>query len=126
VQTLKQVPRPDWRKILLFAIFVAIAIGGKIQAWAFTDVPPKPPLYDLLRPFPIWPIWMFLLMPLALLALPLRLLGLDVIGGPSWLFIVANITYFYLLSCLMVTGFRWIKARWRSHCLNNGRRDVTE
>ena len=114
MQTLKQVLRPDWRKILLFAIFVAIAIGGKIQAWAFTDVPPKPPLYDLLRPFPIWPIWMFLLMPLALLALPLRLLGLDVMGGPSWLFIVANITYFYLLSCLMVAGSRWIKARWTS------------
>jgi len=110
MQTLKQVLRPDWRKILLFTIFVAIAIGGMIQAWAFNDVPPKPPLYDLLQPFPIWPIWMFLLVPLALLAL----LGLDIMGGPSWLFIVTNIIYFYLLSCLLVAGSRWIKARWRS------------
>ena len=116
MQTLRQVLRPDWRKILLFAIFVAIAIGGEIQAWA--DVPPKPPLYDLLhdllRPFPIWLIWMPLVMPLALLAYPLRLLGLDVIGGPYWLYIVANITHLYLLSCLVVDSSRWIKARWRS------------
>jgi hypothetical protein len=114
MQTLKQVLRPDWRKFLLFAIFVVIAIGGNIQAWVFTDVPPKPPLYDLLRPFPIWPIWMYLLIPLALLVLPLRLLNIDVMGGPFWLFIVANITYFYLLSCLIVAGSRWIKAKWKS------------
>ena len=43
--------------------------GGHIQAWAFSDVPPKPPLYDRLRPFPIWPIWVFLLMPLGVLSL---------------------------------------------------------
>ena len=79
--------RPDWRRILLFAVFVAVTIGGMTQAWAFSDVGPKPALYDLLRPVPIWPIWMFLLAPLALLVLPLRLLGLDVMGGPSWMFI---------------------------------------
>jgi hypothetical protein len=53
MQTVKQVLKPDWRKLFLFAIFTSIAVGGKIQAWAFSDVPPKPPLYDLLRPFPI-------------------------------------------------------------------------
>ena len=111
METLKHVLKPDSRKIVLFAIFLAIAIGGKIQAWAFTDVPPKPPLYDLLRPFPIWPMWMFLLMPLALLALPLRFLGLDVMGGPACLFIVANVTYFYLLCCLVVATLGWAKAR---------------
>lgn len=111
MQTLKQALRPDWWKIFLFVIFVATAIGGQTQAWVFSGVPPKPPLYDLLQPFPIWPIWIFLLMPLALLTLPLRPLGLNVMGGPSWWFITVNITYFYLLSCLIVTGSRWIKAR---------------
>ena len=111
MQTVKQVLKPDWRKLFLFAIFTSIAVGGKIQAWAFSDVPPKPPLYDLLRPFPIWPMWMFLLMPLALLTLPLRFIGLDVMAGPPWLFVVANIIYFYLLSCLIITGFDKYKAR---------------
>jgi hypothetical protein len=91
MQILTQVLKPDWKKCLLFLVFVAIAIGGYIQAWAFTDMHPKPPLYDWIRPFPIWPIWMLLLIPLAVLVYPLRLLGVDVMGGPSWLFFVANI-----------------------------------
>ncbi len=74
MQAVKQVLKPDWRKMLLFAIFAFIAVGGHIQAWAFSDVPPKPPLYDLLRPLPIWSIWMYLLLPLVLLSLPLRTL----------------------------------------------------
>lgn len=100
--------------MFLFVIFLAIAKGGKIQAWAFTDLPPKPPLYDLLRPFPFWAIWMLLLIPLAGLTYPLRLLGLDIIGGSPWTFMVANLVYFYLLSCLIVSVFGWVKARWRS------------
>ena len=120
MQTVKQMLKLDWRKFLLFAIFIAIAVGGKIQAWAFSDVPPKPPLYDLLRPFPIWPLWMFLLMPLALLVLPLRFVGIDVMGGPPWLFITANLAYFYLLSCLIVVGFDWAKGK-----IEAGGRDKT-
>jgi len=105
--------RPDWRRILLFGIFLAIAMGGMIQAWAFHDVPPEPPLYNLLRPFPIWPLWMLLLAPLALLALPLRLVGLDVMGASYALFVAANLAYFYLLSCLVVVGCGWIKGKRR-------------
>jgi hypothetical protein len=100
--------------MLLFALFLAIAMGGMIQAWAFHDVAPKPPPYDLLRPFPIWPVWMLLLLPLALLTLPLKLLGLDAMGGPYWLFLAANLAYCYLLSCLIVAAWGWIAARWRS------------
>ena len=113
MRKLKRLLYPDWRRMVLFAILVAITIGGRIQAWAFTDLPPKPALYDLLRPFPIWPLWMLLLLPLALLALPLGLFGLDVMGGPYGVFIVANLAYFYLLSCLIVAAFNWIRARWR-------------
>lgn len=108
---------PEWRKLLLFAILIAIAIGGRIQAWAFVDdvmpTPPKPPLYDLLRPFPLWAIWMYLLAPLVLLSWPLRLLGLDVMRGGPWVFIAANLIYFYPLSYLAITGFDWIKGRLR-------------
>jgi hypothetical protein len=105
--------KPDWRKLMLFTIFAAIAVGGKIQAWAFSDIPPKPPLYDLLQPFPIWPLWMFLLIPLALLAWPLRLVGLDLMGGPPWLFITANVIYFYLLACFLVSAADWLRTKWR-------------
>lgn len=115
MQSIKQVLQPDWRRLILFALFVAVAFGGMIQAWAFSDMPPKPPLYDLLRPFPIWPIWMFLLMPLALFALPLRLVGIDLMGGPPWLFTTANLIYFYLLSCLVVMAVDWVKVRWKPH-----------
>ncbi len=113
-QIVRQFLRPEWRRLLLFAILMAIAVGGKIQAWAFSDVPPKPPLYDLLQPFPIWPVWMFLLMPLALVTWPLRFAGIDIVGGPPWLFITANLIYFYLLSCLVVAGLDWAKAKWKS------------
>lgn len=115
MQSIKQFLKPNWRRLIPFAIFVAIAVGGKIQAWAFSDMPPKPPLYDLLRPFPIWPMWMFLLMPLALLALPLRLIGIDLMSGPPWLFITANLIYFYLVSCFVVIAVDWTKIRWKSH-----------
>jgi hypothetical protein len=106
--------RPEWRRLLLFAILVAIAAGGQIQAWAFSDLPPKPPLYDLLRPLPIWPIWMLLLMPLALVTWPLRSVGIDVMAGPPWLFLTANLLYFYLLACLAMAGLDWVRARWKS------------
>ena len=102
---------PSRRKILLFAIFTLIAIGGHIQAWAFSDVPPKPPLYDLLRPFPIWPIWVFLLMPLGVLSLPLRIIGLDIMSGHFWLFVATQAFYFYLLSCLLAVSSDRYKAR---------------
>jgi hypothetical protein len=113
-QIVLQVLKPGLGKLLLFVFFIAIMMGGQIQAWAFSDVPPKPPLYDLLQPFPIWPIWMFLLVPLALLVLPLQVVGIDVMGGPAWLFIIASIVYFYLLSCLIVAGIVWARSKLRS------------
>jgi hypothetical protein len=113
-RTLKRLLKPRWSKLLLFAFFVATALGGRIQAWAISDVPPEPPLYDLLRPFPIWPIWMILLIPLALVSSPLRLGGIEVMGGPHWLFVTANVVYFYFLSCLLILGLDWAKAKWES------------
>jgi hypothetical protein len=57
----------------------------------------------------------FLLMPLGVLSIPLRIIGLDVMSGHFWLFVAANATYFYFLSCLLVVGFDRYKAgfpRW--------------
>ena len=109
--------RPDWRKLLLFAVLIAIAIGGHIQTWVFVDdvpnPPPKPALYDLLRPLPLWVLWMYLLVPLALLLWPLRLLGLDVTRGVPWFFVIASPIYFYLLSCQVIAGLDWIVGRLR-------------
>lgn len=113
-QRVWQFLKPTFGKLLLLALFILIMMGGRIQAWAFSDMPPKPPLYDLLRPFPIWPLWMLLLAPLALLVLPLRLVGIDVMGGPAWLFLFANLAYFYLLSCLLAAGAGWARRAWRA------------
>jgi len=112
--TMKRLLWPDGKRLLLFALFLAMAMGGMIQAWAFSDVPPKPALYDLLRPLPIWPLWMLLLAPLALLSAPLRLLGLDLMEGSYGLFVVANLAYFYLLSCLIVAACGWLRGKARS------------
>jgi len=105
MQTLKQFPKPTQGKALLFATFALIAVGGHIQAWAFSDVPPKPPLYDLLRPFPLWSMWVQLLFPLIILSVPLRIIGLGIMSGHFWLFVAANGLYFYFLSCLLVVSF---------------------
>jgi hypothetical protein len=110
-QIIRQFLKPDGRKLFLLVIFIAIMVGGQIQAWTFSDVPPKPPLYDLLRPIRIWPVWMFLLAPLALIVLPLRLIGIDIMGGPSWLFLITNFVYFYMLSCLIIAGFGWVRSK---------------
>jgi hypothetical protein len=114
VKTLREVLKPTWSKLSLFTLFIAIAIGGEIQAWGFSDVHPNPPLYDLLEPFPLWPIWMYLLIPLALFTLPLRIIGIDLFGGPPWIFFMSNILYFYLLSCIMVTVINFGKVWWKS------------
>ncbi|MBG7609348.1 MAG: hypothetical protein IZT55_00640 [Anaerolineae bacterium] len=111
MQTLNRVLRPNREKIILLSLFMAIALGGMIQAWAFSDVPPKPPLYDFVRPLPIWSIWMFLLIPLAILSSPLKLFGLNVMGGASWVFMTANLIYFYVLACFLSAIYGWIKDR---------------
>jgi hypothetical protein len=54
---------------------------------------------------------MLLLLPLALVTWPLKLVGIDVMGGPAWLFTTANLVYFYLLSCLVMAGLDWVRAR---------------
>lgn len=99
--------KPDWRKILLFVVFTVIAVGGQIQAWVFDDNPQtKPPLYDLLRPLPLWFVWIMSMLPLIILSSPLVAIkywirfaetGLDV----ALLWRIGLVVYYYLLSCLL-------------------------
>jgi hypothetical protein len=111
MKRIKEFLMPDWRRLTLFSAFLLIAVGGKIQAWAFSDIPPKPPLYDFLRPLPTWPLWMLLLLPLALFAQALTLFGIDLLGGPGRLFIAGSIIYFYLLACILIGFVDWLIAR---------------
>ena len=94
-QSVKQFLKPERRRLLLFAIFVAIAV--------------------LLRPLPTWPMCMFLLNPSVLVvSTPLEVALVDVMRASPWLFIAASLIYFYLLSCLVIVALDWAKARWES------------
>lgn len=98
---MKKFFKPDWQKLLLFSMFILIAVGGKIQAWGFDDDPQtKPPLYDFLRPYPFWLVWVFSMVPLLIISAPFRSLaqnlGLDVFHRLWWTVLVV---YYYVVSC---------------------------
>lgn len=109
---LRQVIKPDWRKLVLFGVLLLIAVGGQIQTWGFSDDPAtKPPLYDLLRPLPLWFLWVLTMIPLILVAAPLRELAPEInpqLGRFWWLAIV---TYDYLIACTAVSLLDWVRHR---------------
>lgn len=101
--------KPDSRKVLSTLLLLAFLIVAHIQSYAFVDDVPdvtKPPLYDLLRPFDFWAPAMLLIMPMALLTLPLQRLGIPPLSAPlTW---PLQAIYVYCLSCLLVLGHeRW-------------------
>jgi hypothetical protein len=63
--------KPTKIKIVLWVIFVLISLAGRIQSYAFTDGETsglaEPLFYDLLKPFPFWVFYMYLLLPLLVL-----------------------------------------------------------
>jgi len=96
---------PTESKVLLFAVFLFILWAGGIQSYVFTNGEtyglPKPMFYDLLKPFPFWATLMYLLLPLII---PGSLIGVK--NLPEYLLIPAEIVYFYILACLIVSiGF---------------------
>ena len=108
-ELIKQFFKPDLMKIVLFMIFMFIAFAGYTQSWVFSGKDmgsPKPPLFDLLAPFPFWVVWVFLLLPLALLSNLIVTVGdydMDfIMRGPFWPFGIINVIYFYMLSCLII------------------------
>ena len=118
-ETIKEFLNHDLRKCIVFLVFIFICFAGYTQSWVFSgkDIgSPKPPLFDLLAPFPFWIIWVFLLLPLALLSNLIVAIGgynVDfIMRGPFWLFGIINLIYFYLLSCLII--FVWNKFKFRT------------
>jgi hypothetical protein len=103
--------RPDIRRVLLFAVFLFIVVGSNIQSYAFIDGEeqgiPKPPLYDLLRPFPFWAMEMSLMLPILLVFMPFRSAGLSYFGW-SGLF---QVVYFYLFSCFIFFSYDEYRSR---------------
>lgn len=86
---------------MLFSVFISIAVGGQIQAWGFDDDPQtKPPLYDFLRPYPFWLMWIFSMVPLIIISTPFRTLSqnirLDLMYHLWW---IGLVVYYYVLSC---------------------------
>jgi len=115
-RTALQFLRPNWKKLVIFAVFAFIAVAGHIQSWVFSGKDmglPKPPLFDLLSLFPFWLLWVSLLSPLALLSNGLIMIGgyeIDfVMGGQFWIVSIINAVYFYVISCLII--FIWNKFR---------------
>ncbi|MEA3459512.1 MAG: hypothetical protein U9R11_02370, partial [Chloroflexota bacterium] len=103
MQTLRRLLKPDWKRFLIFALLAALIVGADIQAYAFVDdVPgiPKPPLYDLLRPFDLWAPAMLLIAPLALLTAPFNRAGICLMCQPYSCLLTA--LYLYLLSSFLV------------------------
>jgi hypothetical protein len=114
--TITKFLKPNRINIVVFLIFIFIAFAGQTQSWMFVDdagVVPKPYLYDLLQPFPLWLLWVFLLSPLILISNVIVSIGgyeADFITrGPGWSFLVIQVVYFYTISCLaaLILGIGW-------------------
>ena len=108
-ESIREFLMPDLRKCIVFLVFMFICFAGYIQSWVFSgkDIgSPKPPLFDLLAPFPFWIVWVFLLLPLILLSnliVAIFRYNADfIMRGSFWLFWTINFVYFYLLSCLII------------------------
>jgi len=98
---LKDTFRPTRGRLILLAVFLLIAVGGLIQSSEFTSN--KSPLLPVLRPFPLWVTFVYLMIPLVYLTPPLQLLGLSLFGGPTWFTVGSTVLYFYVLACLLAT-----------------------
>ncbi len=120
---LKSVFTPDPRKLAIFTALSLICVGGVIQSYAFTDeVPgiPKPPFYDILKPFSIWPAWVLLATPLYILSRIFNLTYLvdylPPLGGVKTpLF---SVLYSYILSCWSIYVWdKWLKTDKLKHLI---------
>lgn len=99
--------RPDPLRLVLLAVFVAVAVGGAYEARGFSEEGSG-------GLFGAWTIWMALLAPLGLLFITLDLIGLklDVFDRPV-LFWSVQVVYFYLLASVIaaIVQMVWRRAR---------------
>jgi len=106
--------KPDWRRISLLGVFLFIMVAAHIQSYAFVDGEevdgeevgiPKPPFYDVLKPFPFWAMWIYLIIPLVIFYIPMSFTGLSYIIQTGWLTYLIQAAYFYLLSCFIFYSY---------------------
>jgi hypothetical protein len=102
---------PTWGRVVVTAVFCLTAAGAFAQTWA--GVPPKPPLYELLRPLSLADTWGNLVFPAVILSAFLTIAGLDVKAADLWLLSVAHGVYFYSLASLLVAAFGRYRSRLR-------------
>lgn len=94
--------RPRRSTLALFAALYLLVLGGSMQAWMFTDgFAPKPLLYDLLAPLPLWPLGVLVLAPLAVLTSPFARAGTDLLSPDSWPGMLAVGLYLYVISAAL-------------------------
>jgi hypothetical protein len=88
--------RPDVVRLILFAVFLAIAAGGAYEARGFSEEGSG-------HLFGAWTIWMVLLAPLGLLLIAVDAIGprVDLFRAAPVVFWGVQIAYFYLLACVI-------------------------
>ena len=99
-----------WTAIIL-GIFIPVALLGHIQTYAFTcggdghkcegTGIEKPALYDAIRGYPFWLIWVFSIAPL----IPFTTAVQSLLTDSLYVFFALNFIYYYLCSC--VIGLVW-------------------
>jgi len=105
---IKRFLTPDRKKILVLPVLMLVAFAGYIQSWVFSGKDmglPRPPLFDLIAPFPFWVVWVVLLLPLGALSnVIVAIGGYDadfIMRGPFWISWVIQLLYFYVVSCVI-------------------------
>ena len=116
---IREVLKPDARKLLLFAGFAFVCIAGATQTYAFIDDVPrleKPPLYDALRPFSFWYPWVLFSAPFhvsaALICSVMDVCGSIFSTSPSMGAVkipVSSIVYSFIVASWLVYSWdRWL------------------
>jgi len=120
-EAVKRFFKPDWKRILVFVMLTLVAFAGHMQSWVFSGKDmglPKPPLFELLAPFPFWVAWVVLLLPLGMLSnVIVAIGGYDadfIMRGPFWLFWTIQLLYFYVVSCVIASIWTRLSRRLKS------------
>ncbi|RLG59843.1 hypothetical protein DRN87_04985 [Candidatus Geothermarchaeota archaeon] len=107
-----QVLKPNLHNIPLFILLAFISVGGVIQTYAFiddADILPKPPLYDILKPFNLWFPWLYLTAPIQISSLILNLRWISGIFpelSPGFKLPLGSILYSYVTSAWSIYIYR--------------------